>query len=208
MLLIILLSAVQGKEKGKFSLARLARIILHFDCQHFLNSMKQAKNQILLLHRVLVMALAVLACEGCVRRKLTITSRPPGARVFVNDRQIGVTPVEMDFTYYAAQEIRLKKDGYKTVVIHKQLDTPYYQWIGFDFVSENLIPADIEDQHDVGVALVPYGEPDSDGLLERAEAAKARVNEITPWKPQRRRPRRMRKCAPISEEESAEHKQE
>ncbi|MEI6037860.1 MAG: PEGA domain-containing protein, partial [Planctomycetota bacterium] len=40
------------------------------------------------------------ASTGCVQRRMTIRSNPPGALVYVDDYQIGATPVSTDFIYY------------------------------------------------------------------------------------------------------------
>jgi hypothetical protein len=37
--------------------------------------------------------LTLLAVAGCVQRRMTIRSNPPGALVYVDDYQIGTTPV-------------------------------------------------------------------------------------------------------------------
>ena len=50
--------------------------------------------------------LAVLVCLaalGCVQRRMTIRSNPPGALVYVDDYQVGTTPVSTDFGYYGTR---------------------------------------------------------------------------------------------------------
>lgn len=54
---------------------------------------------------------AVAAAGGCVQRRMTVRSNPPGALVYVDDYQIGTTPVSTDFIYYGTRKIRLVKDG-------------------------------------------------------------------------------------------------
>src|SRR5687768_13584388 len=51
------------------------------------------------LRVALLAALAMLvACEsGCVRRRMTVRSNPPGAKVYVDDIEIGTTPVSTNF---------------------------------------------------------------------------------------------------------------
>jgi len=48
----------------------------------------------------LLMAVMVPWMGGCVRRVIDITSDPPGARVWVNDREAGRTPCSVEFTHY------------------------------------------------------------------------------------------------------------
>src|SRR5262245_3745792 len=47
---------------------------------------------------------AMLAQTGCVQRRLTIRSNPPGALAYVDDYQIGTTPVSTDFVYYGTRK--------------------------------------------------------------------------------------------------------
>src|SRR5688572_31069760 len=62
-----------------------------------------------------LLIMVALAAGGCVQRRLTIRSNPPGARVYVGDEEIGTTPVSTDFVYYGTRRIRLAKDGYETL---------------------------------------------------------------------------------------------
>ena len=41
---------------------------------------------------------------GCVQRRLTIRSSPPGAVVYVGNQEIGTTPISHDFIYYGSRE--------------------------------------------------------------------------------------------------------
>jgi hypothetical protein len=49
------------------------------------------------LARSIPMLLLAVAATGCVQRRMTIRSDPPGALVYVDDYQIGTTPVSHDF---------------------------------------------------------------------------------------------------------------
>ena len=53
---------------------------------------------------------------GTNRRTLVITSDPSGALVYVNDVQMGTTPLEADFTWFGVYEVRLSKPGYEPLV--------------------------------------------------------------------------------------------
>ena len=70
---------------------------------------------------------------------------PPGALVYVDNYEIGTTPVSTDYIYYGTRRIRLVKDGYATLDIKQWIPPPWYEIIGIDFVSENLVPAEIRD---------------------------------------------------------------
>jgi hypothetical protein len=42
--------------------------------------------------------LTLLVATGCVQRTMRVDSNPPGAIVWMNDQEIGRTPLERDFT--------------------------------------------------------------------------------------------------------------
>jgi len=97
--------------------------------------------------RIMLLAVAVVALGGgCVQRRMTIRSSPPGAAVYVDDYQIGTTPVSHDFVYYGTRKIRLVKDGYETLTVRQPIPAPWYEYFPLDFVSENLIPWEIRDE--------------------------------------------------------------
>jgi hypothetical protein len=104
---------------------------------------------------IVALALSSLSSSGCVRRRLTVRSNPPGALVYVDNQQIGFTPCSVDFTYYGTREIRLVKSGFETLTINQPIPTPWYQIPPLDFVSENLVPANIRDNRTVSFTLQP-----------------------------------------------------
>jgi hypothetical protein len=122
---------------------------------------------------VALLLVVLSASVGCVQRRLTIRSNPPGARVFVGDNEIGATPVSTDFVYYGTRKIRLVKDGYETLVVNQPIPTPWYQIPPLDFVTENLVPGEIRDERVVNFQLVPLQETPTQQVLARAEQLRA-----------------------------------
>lgn len=116
-----------------------------------------------------LMVLWGLAASGCVRRRMTIRSNPPGARVFVDNFEIGRTPCSTDFLYYGNRQIRLIKDGYETVNVKQPIPAPWYQVPPLDFFSENLVPSRIRDERTINFVLTPQAMVPTDQLLSRAE---------------------------------------
>jgi hypothetical protein len=116
-----------------------------------------------------LLACAVLTTSGCVRRRLTVRSNPPGALVYVDNQQIGTTPCSVDFTYYGTREIRLIKPGYETLTVNQPIPTPWYQIPGVDFVSENLTPTKIRDNRTVTFDMQPQIIVPTQQILDRAE---------------------------------------
>ncbi|MFQ5806800.1 MAG: PEGA domain-containing protein [Phycisphaerae bacterium] len=92
-------------------------------------------------------AVALLMLGGCVERTMKIDSDPQGARVFVNDEEIGVTPARFSFLWYGDYDILLRKDGFETLKTHYRVDPPWYQYPPIDLIAECLIPSTIKDEH-------------------------------------------------------------
>lgn len=102
-------------------------------------------SPILLLLLTGIFLLIETGCNG-VRRRLTIRTDPPGATVWVNDQEIGRTPISHNITYSGTYKIRLAMDGKKTKTVMYAVKTPWYLWPGVDFISENLVPGELRDQ--------------------------------------------------------------
>ena len=116
-----------------------------------------------------------LCLTGCVRRRMTIRSNPPGALVYVDDYEIGTTPVSANFIYYGTRKIRLVKDGYETLTVMESIYPPWYQIPPLDFVSENLVPGEIRDQRTLTYQLRPQLVVPTEQLLGRAEQLRGRM---------------------------------
>lgn len=124
--------------------------------------------QNLLVGLGLVVVLVVLE-TGCVQRRLTIRTDPPGAMAYVDGYPIGTTPISTDFIYYGAREIRLVKDGYETVVVKQRFWPPWYEIPPLDFVSENLVPGELRDHRTLEFRLQPQRITPPEQLVDRAE---------------------------------------
>jgi hypothetical protein len=112
-----------------------------------------------------------LAVGGCVRRTLTITSDPPGALVYLNDQEVGRTPLQRDFTWYGHYSVDLRHEGYQTVRTRRWLVAPWWQWPPFDLVAE-LLPLRLNDDRTMQFSLVPVAEDSADpqAMVSRAQA--------------------------------------
>jgi hypothetical protein len=140
------------------------------------------------MRRVVVLAAAVfiaLPATGCVQRRMTIRSNPPGALVYVDDYQIGTTPVSHDFVYYGTRKIRLVKDGYETLTVRQPFPVPWYEIFPLDFVTENLIPWEVRDERVVDLAMQPQASAPPDLVVARAEQVRlAAGSQPAPLVPQ------------------------
>lgn len=124
----------------------------------------------------LIVPILCMAClTGCVRRRMTIRTNPPGAVVYVDDYQIGTTPVSTNFVHYGTRKIRIVKDGFETLTVEQPVPAPWYQIPPIDFVSENLVPKEIRDHRTLNYELVPQRVVPPDELRARAEDLRARA---------------------------------
>lgn len=106
---------------------------------------------------------------GCVRRRLTVRTTPPGAVVSVDNQIIGTAPAATSFTYYGTREIRVEKEGFRTEAIKRRLNPPWYEAPVLDFVSESLWPWEIRDERIIDVQLVPETIEPTASVLQRAD---------------------------------------
>ncbi len=125
------------------------------------------------LARRITILMAIVACvccpAGCVQRRMVVRSNPPGAVVYIDDYEIGTTPVATNFTYYGTRKIRLVKNGYETLTVMQPVPVPWYEITPIDFFTENLIPGKIHDTRTLDYQLVPQLVVPSQQLLDRAE---------------------------------------
>jgi hypothetical protein len=118
-----------------------------------------------------------VAC-GCVQRRMTIRSNPPGAMVYVDDYEIGNTPVSTDFVYYGTRKIRLVKDGYETLTVRQPFPIPWYQFFPLDFVTENIWPGEIRDERHVNLTMVPASSTPPEQVVARADLSRASARSL------------------------------
>ncbi len=129
---------------------------------------------------------AILGSQsGCVRRRMTIVSNPPGAQVFIDNREIGTTPVSTAYLYYGTREIRLQKDGFETVTVQRNFDPPWYEYPPFDLISETLVTHEFRDERVVDFQLLPQQKAQAEAVRDRAEDLRmqARSGQVVPLVP-------------------------
>lgn len=121
---------------------------------------------------VALIGASIVCVPGCVRRTISITSTPPGALVYLNDREVGRTPLDVDFLYYGEYDVRLVKEDYEPLSTSGDAQPPLWDAPGFDLVAEAL-PGErqvlIEWHYDL-VSTAESGLDEIDGLIERATA--------------------------------------
>jgi hypothetical protein len=117
---------------------------------------------------------------GCVQRTMTLTTDPPGAMVWMNNQELGRTPVERDFTWYGTYDVQVRKEGYETLDTKQRVIAPIWQWPPLDLFAE-LWPGHAKDLRHFHYQLQPSttqpAEPDvmlanASELREHLESSK------------------------------------
>jgi hypothetical protein len=120
----------------------------------------------------LIAVLLVVLCIGCVERKLTIKSDPPGGKVWLDGEEVGETPVSVPFTYYGTRQVVVEKDLYRTVKVVVPIGAPAYQIFPLDFFTELILPFKFVDQRVVQVGLERITPATKEEILQRAAELK------------------------------------
>jgi hypothetical protein len=115
--------------------------------------------------------MALIAVGGCVDRIMTINSDPDGAVIYLNDQEIGRTPLTHDFQQYGNYQLEVRKDGYETLKGTQVMEEPWWQLIPFDLATE-LIPIRFLDRRYYHYTLLPQStQPaDPDVMLSRTRS--------------------------------------
>ena len=120
--------------------------------------------------------LTVLAAAGCAERKMTVISDPPGAVVFMDGEEMGVTPVTYKFNFYGGRRFTLKHDGYETHEEIRQISPPLHMAFPMDTIWD-LTPLPARDHKTLEFKLAEQGDPDPEELRNRAEGMRLRAYE-------------------------------
>lgn len=129
---------------------------------------------------LLGVCLATAGGCGRVDRTLTVTSDPPGAIVYLNDNEVGRTPVTTNFTWYGTYRVRLEKEGYTTLTLLEPIRAPWFQWVPIDLAFDTVVPGTHRDEHTLGpYKLEPVVPAESDDVLARARETAKQAAEGT-----------------------------
>jgi hypothetical protein len=89
--------------------------------------------------------------------------------LYVDDNEIGTTPISTSFVFYGTRKITLVKDGYETLTVMQTFPTPWYEVMPLDFFSENVVPGEIRDQRTLDFQLKPQVPLSREQMMARAE---------------------------------------
>ena len=129
---------------------------------------------------IVALGLAVAGCYGQVQRTITIESEPPGALCWLNDNEVGRTPVTVPFTWYGTYNVRLECPGYEPLVTQAKVRAPPYEWLGLDLAFETIVPGIRYDTHAFRYALREAQPTDPDALRGRAEGLRREAKTPEP----------------------------
>lgn len=131
------------------------------------------------MQRFLLFLVAALfvAGLGCVQRSVTIRTSPSGALVWLNDKEVGRTPVTVPFEWYGDYDVVIRKEGSETLKTHRQLKTPWYQVPPVDFAAELLIPFTVYDDHVWEFGLAPAKPTSESEIIERARQMRSEAGK-------------------------------
>ncbi len=131
---------------------------------------------------ILLIALS-LAAVGCVERKITVTTEPAGAVVWLNDEEIGATPITTHFTWYGDYDVVMRREGYETLHTSRETPTPVWQWPGLDLFFECFWPFELVDEHNWHFDLTPATPGDAEALIRSALDLQAETSPETAARP-------------------------
>ena len=129
----------------------------------------------ILLAGSLACALAVAGCYSQVQRTITIESDPPGALCWLNDNEVGRTPLTVPFTWYGTYGVRLELPGYEPLLTKAKVSAPPYEWIPLDLAFETVVPGVHYDTHAYKFIMKKAEPTDPDALRRRADGFRERA---------------------------------
>jgi len=119
---------------------------------------------------VLLLLFCVAIVSGCLEQTLTVTSEPEGALVVISDKEVGRTPLTIDFTWYGDYEviIRYPEKGYDTITTNANISPKWYTHVPLDLFAD-MMPWTIHDKRYLHYKLKKLKLPDDKTLIKRAE---------------------------------------
>lgn len=122
-----------------------------------------------------VFVAALVSSPGCVRRTLTVRTEPEGALILLNDEEVGLSPVTVDFTWYGDYDVVIRKEGFETLKTHHRVSAPWYEYPPLDFFFETMVAFTLHDQHEAEFTLEPEQMPGRAELMENAAELRERA---------------------------------
>jgi hypothetical protein len=133
--------------------------------------------------QALLLVLGIGALSGCVERRYTIRTDPPGATVVVNGEEIGPSPASKSFVFYGDRKISLIKDGYQTKTLIQPIKAPWWDNYITEFFTENVVPVSLRDEREFTYTLEPFKMTPQGELRDRAESLRSEARILPKPRP-------------------------
>jgi hypothetical protein len=117
-------------------------------------------------------------CSGCVERRYTVRTDPPGATIVVNGEEIGPSPASRNFYFYGNREITMILDGYETRTVIQPVPAPWWDNYVTEFFTENLLPFTWRDEREFRYKLTPAVATPEGDLRDRAEGLRSEARVL------------------------------
>lgn len=121
--------------------------------------------------------LLIVTSTGCLRRRMTVRTNPPGAMVYVDRQYIGLSPASTNYTYYGTRNFEIVRDGYRTEKFLRKFNPPWYAIPPLDFVTETLWPYEVRDERIIDVQLSPEQSVPNDALIASGEQLRLQAGQ-------------------------------
>ena len=125
------------------------------------------------IQALLLLFVGIGALSGCVERRYTIRTDPPGATVVVNGEEIGPSPASKSFVFYGDRKISLIKDGFQTKTLIQPIKAPWWDNYITEFFTENVVPVSLRDEREFTYKLEPFKMTPQGELRDRAESLRS-----------------------------------
>lgn len=124
---------------------------------------------------VVVAASFLNGCQG-TQRTLQIDSEPSGALVWLNDREVGRTPLAVPFTFYGTYDVRLEAEGHEPLWTTQEASPPWWEHPPLDLIGEAL-DGEVElSWHFVLPEAKPTDDNATDRLIDHAKQLRATLD--------------------------------
>jgi len=109
-----------------------------------------------------------------VQRTITVTSEPAGALVWLNDEEVGRTPVTTGFTFYGVYDVRLELERHKPLWTTGHANAPWWEAPGPDLLAEAVGAKSELAWH---YEMAPAEPANADQLIEHGRQLRAMIDE-------------------------------
>ncbi len=131
------------------------------------------------LFLTMMAVLATTIFSGCVQRRLNIRSQPEGAFVTIDHQPIGYTPLVTPFVYSGSRDVKLEKDGFKTIKVTERIRPPLWDTFPISLITNHFSPRELRDERLLEFEMEPREQTNENNLLQRANDLRGNIRAGT-----------------------------